>query len=170
MIDGHSDPNTSDDYRDAISALFTLSSTAKFALKRAGVVDYGVMPLESLWWVPGAPTLEAEDKSSLSWTAMMMQPDEVTPDVLADAVAQAAKKAPAAAVEAVRLERFAEGRAAQVMHIGPYSAEGPTIAVLHAFIADNGCEPAGKHHEIYLRDPRRAAPERLKTVVRQPVR
>jgi hypothetical protein len=169
MIDGHGDPDTSGEYRDAVSALFSVSYAARFALKRAGVIDFGVMPLEGLWWAADMSAFSSGDKSAWEWTMLIMQPDEVTADVLADAKVRAAAKAPAAALERLRLERFAEGLAAQVLHLGPYSAEGPVIASLHAFIAGQGRELAGKHHEIYLGDPSRTAPERLKTIIRQPV-
>lgn len=170
MIDGHGDPNTSAQYRDAVSALFSVSYAARFALKRAGVIDYGVMPLEGLWWVPDMATFSTEDKSAWDWTMMIMQPDEVTEAALADAKVAAAAKRSLPALDGLRLERFAEGLAAQVLHVGPYSAEGPTITALHEFIAQQGRELAGKHHEIYLGDPARAAPEKLKTVIRQPMR
>lgn len=169
MVDGHGDPNVSAEYRDAVSALFAVSYAARFALKRAGVLDYGVMPLEGLWWVPDMSTFSIEDKSAWDWTAMILQPDEVTDEVLAEAKASAAARKSLPGLDLLRLERFEEGPAAQVLHIGPYSAEGPTIAALHAFIADHGYERAGKHHEIYLGDPRRTPPQRLKTIVRQPV-
>lgn len=170
MVDGHGDPNVSVEYRDAVSALFAVSYAARFALKHAGVLDYGVMPLEGLWWVPDMSEFTTEDKSAWDWTAMIMQPDEVTDEVLADAKAGVAAKRSLPALGRLRLERFAEGRAVQVLHVGPYSAEGPTIAALHAYIADRGLERGGKHHEIYLSDPRRSAPDRMKTVIRQPVR
>lgn len=169
MIDGHGDPNTSDDYRDAIVTLFSIAYTLKFALKRApGGFDYGVMPLEGLWWDTRVDVVSA-DKSSWSWTAMIMQPDEITGEMLADAVLSAGRKRPVPAADKLRLERFREGLSAQVMYIGPYSDELPTIQALHAFIARRGYEPSGKHHEIYLGDPRRAAPEKLRTIIRQPV-
>jgi len=170
MIDGHGDPNTSGEYRDAVSALFSVSYAARFALKRAGVIDFGVMPLEGLWWAGDMSAFSSGDKSAWDWTMVIMQPDEVTADVLADAKARAAAKVPATALGRLRLERFAEGLAAQVLHVGPYSAEGPTIARLHGFIAEQGRGLAGKHHEIYLGDPRRLAPEKLKTIIRQPMR
>ena len=170
MVDGRGDPNVSVEYRDAVSALFTVSYTARFALKRAGVLDYGVMPLEGLWWGPGDSSFSTADRSAWEWTAMILQPDELTDEVLADAKASAAAKRALPALGRLRLDRFAEGHAAQVLHVGPYSAEEPTIAALHAFIAAQGLEPTGKHHEIYLGDPRRSAPEKLKTVIRQPVR
>ena len=169
MVDGHGDPNTSAQYRDAVSALFSVAYSARFALKRAGVIDYGVMPLEGLWWVPDMATFSTEDKSAWDWTMMIMQPDEVTEAVLADAKASAAAKQSLPALDRLRLVRFAEGLAAQVLHVGPYSAEGPTIASLHEFIVEQGRELAGKHHEIYLGDPARSAPEKLRTIIRQPM-
>jgi len=131
--------------------------------------DYAVMPLEGLWWVPDMSMFTLEDKSAWDWTILMMQPDQVTLEIVEEAKAKTAKKNPSDAVTRVRLERFAEGRAAQVMHVGPYSAEGPTIERLHSFIAEQGYVRAGKHHEVYLSDPRRAAPEKMKTIIRQPV-
>jgi hypothetical protein len=170
MIDGHGDPNTSGEYRDAVSALFSVSYAARFALKRAGVIDFEVMPLEGLWWASDMAAFSVDDKPAWDWTMLIMQPDEVTAGVLADAKVRAAAKVPVTALERLRLERYAEGLAAQVLHVGPYSAEGPTIASLHAFIAEQGRELVGKHHEIYLGDPRRSAPEKLKTIIRQPMR
>lgn len=169
MVDGRGDPNESESFQEAVSALFTLSYTAKFALKGSGVIDYGVMPLEGLWWGPDMSRFSIEQKDEWSWTAMIRQPEELTRVVLARAKTEAAKKSPAG-LDRVRLERFKEGLAAQVLHLGPYSGEGPTIERLHAFIAEQGYALAGKHHEIYLGDPRRAAPEKLKTIIRQPVR
>ena len=127
------------------------------------------MPLEGLWWTPDMATFSTDDKSQWDWTMMIVVPEPVTAEVVEDARASAARKHPLASLDRVRLERFAEGRCAQVLYVGPYSAEGPTIAALHAFIAANGCALSGKHHEIYLGDPRRAAPDKLRTIVRQPV-
>jgi hypothetical protein len=170
MIDGSGDPNTSQDYRDAVEALFAVSYGLKFAIKRSpDGVDYGVMPLEGLWWVDDMSSFTTADKSDWHWTAMIMQPDEVTVDLFEETVDAAAARKSLPAAAKLRLERFREGRAAQVLYFGPYSDEGPTIERLHAFIADQGCERAGKHHEIYLNDARRTAPDRLKTVLRQPV-
>jgi hypothetical protein len=153
MIDGHGDPNVAPEYRGAMQALCAVAYAVRFALKRAPVgLDFGVMPLESLWWVPDMAAFTIDDKSNWDWTAMIMQPDQVTQETFDAARATAAKKKSSLeAIERVRLERFTEGRAAQVLHIGPYAAEGPTIARLHAFIADQGYERAGKHHEIYWR-------------------
>lgn len=169
MIDGHGDPNTSAEYRDAVSALFSVSYAARFALKGHDVLDYSVMPLEGLWWTGDMSTFSVDDKSAWDWTAMILQPNEVTADVLVAATAKAAAKVPASALDRLRLESVTEGLAAQVLHLGPYSAEGPTIAALHEFIADQGHSLTGKHHEIYLGDPRRSAPEKLKTIIRQPM-
>ena len=170
MIDGHGDPNVSAEYRQAVEALYSVSYALKFALKRGPrQLDYRVMPLEGLWWVPDMSRFSIERKSDWDWTAMIRQPDEVDEALVGESVHTARRKKELPAADLLRLERFDEGPAAQVMHVGPYAAEGPTIARLHAFIAEQGCRRAGKHHEIYLSDPRRAAPEKLKTILRQPV-
>jgi hypothetical protein len=170
MIDGHGDPNTSPIYSEAIEALYTLSYTAKFALKRSPAgIDFGVMPLEGLWWASDMASFKAAKKSDWDWTAMIMQPEPVTQAVFADALVSARSKKQLAAFDLLRLESFAEGLSAQMMYVGPYAEEGPTIERLHAFIAEQGYELAGKHHEIYLSDPRRCAPEKLKTIIRQPM-
>jgi hypothetical protein len=170
MVDGEGDPNVSQDYRDAVQALFAVSYAVKFAVKRApGGIDYRVMPLEGLWWVDDMSRFTTDDKASWKWTVLIAQPDLVTDELVQQAVAAAAAKRPLPAAGRVRLERFCEGRAAQVLHRGPYSAEGPTIERLHGFIAEQGLRLRGKHHEIYLTDSTRTAPERLKTVIRQPV-
>jgi hypothetical protein len=170
MIDGHGDPNTAPEYTVAVEALYTVAYAAKFAVKRApDGIDYGVMPLEGLWWTPDMSKFTTQDKSAWDWTMMIMQPDQVTTVVFEDARTKATKKKSLDAISRVRLERFTEGLAAQIRHVGPYDAEGPTIERLHAFIAEQGYERAGKHHEIYLSDPRRAAPEKMKTILRQPV-
>jgi hypothetical protein len=169
MVDGHGDPNLSQDYRDAVQALFGVSYAAKFAVKRAAGIDYRVMPLEGLWWADDMSAFAISDKTGWKWTALIVQPELVTAELVEQAVATATAKRPLPAVGRVRLERFSEGRAAQVLHLGPFSAEGPTIERLHSFIAQQGLTRRGKHHEIYLSDPSRTAPARLKTVIRQPV-
>ena len=151
MADGSGSPNGNRAFGDAVGALYTVSYTVRFALKRAGVLDYTVMPLEALY-----------DLAPWRWTLMIMQPDQVKPAVFEQACARTDV--------AVRLERLDEGLSAQVMHIGPYSAEAPTVERLHAFIAAEGYAPHGRHHEVYISDPRRTAPEYLKTIIRQPVR
>jgi hypothetical protein len=170
MMDGHGDPNTAVEYRQAVEALYAISYAAKFLVKGApDGVDYGVLPLEGLWWTADMSKFSAEDKSAWDWTMMIMQPDVVTAEIFERALAKTAKKG-LAALGRLRLERFAEGGSAQIMHVGPYATEQPTIQRLHAFIiAEQGLHLRGKHHEIYLSDPRRTAPEKMKTIIRQPV-
>ena len=172
MIDGQGDPNTSQAYRDAIEVLYALSYTLKFALKKDEGVQYRVGPLEGLWWADQMTDFSVERKDGWKWTMMIGQPDGVTPERFAHARAEVARKKGLPALELVRHCAFEEGLCAQVLHLGPFSAEGPTIAKLHAFIRTNGFVFDGqhqKHHEIYLSDPRRSAPEKWRTVLRQPV-
>jgi hypothetical protein len=170
MVDGHGDPNISPGYREAVEALYSVSYTLKFAIKRSPrQLDYRVLPLEGLWWVADMSRFSTGHKDDWDWTAMIRQPEEIDRALLEEAVGMATARRQLPAAERLRLERFAEGLAAQVLHLGPYATEGPTIERLHSFIAERGYAPSGKHHEIYLSDPRRAAPERLKTVVRQPI-
>ena len=168
MVDGAGDPNTTTAFQDAIQALFPLSYGIHFALKKAGI-ESRVRPLEALWWADGKGDFLEIGQGLWRWRAMMQQPDEITAELLEKVRAEAQRKKPNPSLAKVRLETFDEGLAAQVMHIGPYSAEKPTIERLRAFIAEQGFRPRGKHHEIYIGDPRRSAPEKLKTVVRQPV-
>jgi hypothetical protein len=170
MIDGHGDPNTAAGYAAAVQALYSIAYTIRFGLKRRPEpVDAPVMPLEGLWWTPDLATFSTDDKSAWDWTLLIAVPGLVTADVVDAARAAASRKHPGAPLDAVRLEPFAEGQCAQVLHIGPYRDEGPTVAALHAFVAEHGYALAGKHHEIYLGDPRRSAPDKLRTIVRQPV-
>jgi hypothetical protein len=168
MIDGHGDPNTSPAYAEAVQALYSIAYTIRFALRR-NAVDVRVMPLEGQWWTADMRTFSTDDKAQWDWTMMIVVPPQATDRVVEEARAAAARKHPSASLDRVRLERFTEGRCAQVLHVGPYSGEGSTVAELHAFIAAHGCALTGKHHEIYLGDPRRAAPEKLRTILRQPV-
>jgi hypothetical protein len=170
MVDGHGDPNVSPAYASAVEALYSVSYTLKFTLKRGPrQLDHRVMPLEGLWWVPDMSTFSTAAKADWDWTLMIRQLDEVDQGLLTAAVQEVSGKKALPAAPQLRLERFREGLAAQVMHIGPYAAEGPTIQRLHAFIGEHGYELSGKHHEIYLGDPRRAAPDKLRTILRQPV-
>jgi hypothetical protein len=169
MLDGQGDPNGSEEYMDAIQALYSVSYGLKFALKREAGLDYTVMPLEGLWWPGEGTAFNFEDKGTWKWTAMIVQPPEVTPELVRRVAAEAWKKHQLVGLWKLRLGTFQEGLAAQTMHVGPYAAERPTIERLHAFIEAEGYVLRGKHHEIYLGDPRRTAPERLKTVIRQPV-
>ena len=167
MIDGHGDPNGSEDYASAIGALYSLAYGGRFAVKRAGVTPAKVMPLETLWSAP-EEGFAAADKSGWDWTAFIVIPESVTDEIL-DEVRPAAIAKAGDAAEQVRVETLDEGRCAQVMHTGPWSEEAPTIEALHRFIAEQGMQPRGRHHEVYLGDPRRTAPERLRTIIRQPV-
>ncbi len=171
MLDGSGDPNTSPEYQEAIQALYGLSYGLKFALKKGPAgLDYAVMPLEGLWWAGDMATFTSGPRDDWRWTMMIAQPEAVTPEFFQQVRDEAVRKKGLAALAKVRLEAFHEGLSAQIMHVGPFSAEGPTIQRLHQFIAEQGYAPAGKHHEIYLSDPRRSAPEKMKTVIRQPVR
>ncbi len=170
-VDGCGNPNSAPAYQEAMEALYSLSYTLKFMHKqRPNGTDYTVMPLEGLWWVPNMAEFSLENKDAWQWTALIVQPDFVTADDLQLAIQQLQRKGKDPAVlERARLERVEEGLAVQIMHLGPYADEAPTIARLHAFIAEQGFLLSGKHHEIYLGDPRRTAPEKLKTIIRQPM-
>ncbi len=170
MLDGAGDPNVSPEYQQAMQALFALSYTLKFRLKKGAGMDYVVMPLEGLWWTDDPSQFSMTNKDIWKWTAMIMQPDYVTPELFEQVLAETRRKKNLPALGRVRFEAYHEGLSVQIMHIGPYAAEEPTIARLHRFIRENGYEFNGKHHEIYLSDPRRTAPEKLRTVVRQPIR
>ncbi|UCG37006.1 MAG: GyrI-like domain-containing protein, partial [Candidatus Bathyarchaeota archaeon] len=161
MIDGSGDPNTAQEYKDAVEALFAVSYALKFSVKKEKGVDYGVLPLEGLWWTDDMTQFSIENKEAWKWTSMIMQPEYVTEDLVSKALEQVEKKKNPPALPKIRFESFHEGLSAQIMHIGPYSAEGPTIERLHNFIKENGYELKGKHHEIYLSDPRRSAPEKM---------
>lgn len=169
MIDGKGDPNRVPAYAQAIEALYSVAFTAKFMMKLGPKkIDFRVMPLEGLWWADDMSDFAAAKRDRWKWTAMMAVPAAVTAKVLAEAKAKAAERKSLPALPLLRLEVFREGRAAQTMFVGPWSEEGPTIAALHRFIEESGHRLAGKHHEIYLSDPRRTTPAKLRTIVRQP--
>jgi len=169
MIDGEGDPNTSKEYAAAIEALYPVSYTLKFMVKKGGMeIDYGVMPLEGLWWADDMESFSAGDKSKWKWTMMIMQPGFITGEMVEEAINTVEKKKNPAALSLMRFEEFDEGKCAQILHIGPSSEEGPTIEKVHNFI-DARSIKRGKHHEIYLSDIRRAAPAKWKTLIRQPM-
>ncbi len=169
MIDGQGDPNTAPAYVAAVQALYGLAYALKFRVKHGDpAADYTVMPLEGLWWADDMRTFSVERKADWRWTMLILQPEAVTPALFADTAVAVAQKKALPALSQVRLERYHEGPAAQIMHLGPYAAEGPTVAALHAAISAGGHTLSGKHHEIYLKDPRKSAPAKLQTVVRQP--
>jgi hypothetical protein len=170
MIDGEGDPNTSKSFSDVIETLYPLSYALKFMVKKGKMgIDYGVLPLEALWWADDMATFVTGNKDAWKWTVMIMQPEFITHAMVEEATKEVQRKKKPASLPLVRFETFKEGKAAQIMHIGPFSDEGPTIEKVHSFIENNGSQRSGKHHEIYLSDIRRAAPETWKTIVRQPM-
>jgi hypothetical protein len=169
MIDGAGDPNTAAEYSEAVTALYAVAYRVKFISKGASGRDHVVMPLEGLWWADDMSRFIQDDKSDWKWRMLIAQPDHVTPDLVAQAIDEAVTKKKMATAQGVLFDRWREGRAAQVLHFGAYADEAPTIARLHAFISDEGLAMRGLHHEIYLNDPSRVAPEKLKTIIRQPV-
>jgi len=171
MVDGHGDPNTAQEYTDALEALYAVAYKVKFASKRALDQDYVVPPLEGLWWAEDMTTFVSRDKNAWDWTMMIMQPEWIDGQMVEEAVQQVAKSKDLPALSKLRLTNYQEGLSVQILHIGSYDDEAPTLARLHnEFLPENGLTEAGKHHEIYLSDPRRTAPEKLKTVLRQPVK
>ena len=168
MIDGKGDPNTAKEYADAIQALYPVAYTIKFAVKKASGFDFGVLPLEGLWWSDDMNDFMTGKKDNWKWTAMIMQPEVVTKEIFEKAVADVKAKKKPTSIDKIRFESLDEGRSGQIMHVGPYSAEGPNIAKIHEYIRSKGGQFSGKHHEIYLSDPRKASPEKMRTVIRQP--
>jgi hypothetical protein len=168
LINGEGAP-TSPQYSEAIEALFSVAYTLKFTIKKNKGIDYAVMPLEGLWWVDDMTKFSPDRKEEWKWTAMIMQPEYVSSDGVKVAVEQVKKKKNPTALTKVRFERFKEGPAAQIMYVGPFSAEGPTINKIHAYIQNSGHALSGKHHEIYLNNPATTASEKLKTIIRQPL-
>lgn len=171
MVDGHGDPNTAPAYTDAVASLYPLAYALKFLSKVELGRDYTVMPLEGLWWAQDMDAFTtARDKSRWDWTLMVLTPDWLTADHVATAQETVVRKGGAPRLDDVRLERLDEGRCVQTLHVGPYDAEGPVLAALHdEFLPAHGLRRTGKHHEVYLGDARRTAPERLRTILRQPV-
>ncbi len=174
MVDGRIEPGmepaTSAAFQDALGALYGVSYTLKFMskLREDDPVDFTVMALEGLWWTDPRE-FDMTKKDEWKWTAMMMQPEHITEAMFKKAVQEVGKKKDNPALTKIRFQRFHEGLCMQIMHIGPYADEPETIAKMHAFAQEHGYRLRGKHHEIYLGDPRRSKPERLKTVLRQPV-
>jgi hypothetical protein len=169
MIDGEGDPNKSQLFQDATQALYTAAYTLKFMIKKEEGVDYPVIALEGLWWMEDMSQFSMENRTAWKWTLMILQPAIVTKAVFKKAMKQAMEKKELAALANIRLEPYAEGLSVQIMHVGPYAEEGPTVRKLHAAAREHGCQLRGKHHEIYLGDPRKTKPEKLKTVIRQPI-
>jgi hypothetical protein len=168
LINGEGAP-TSPQYREAVEALFSVAYTLKFTVKKSKGIDYAVMPLEGLWWVDDMTNFSVDRKEEWKWIAMIMQPEYVTSDDVKVAIDQVKKKKNPSALPKVRFESFKEGPAAQIMYVGPFSAEGATITKIHSYIQNSGHKLSGKHHEIYLNNPATTAPEKLKTIIRQPM-
>ena len=169
LVNGEGAP-TSSQYSEAIEALFNVSYTLKFMIKKSASIDFSVMPLEGLWGVNDMTKFSSDRKDEWKWTAMIMQPKYVTANDVKLALEQVKKKKNLPALSKVLYENFNEGPAAQILYVGPFSAEGPTITKIHAYIQNNGHVLSGKHHEIYLNNPATTAPEKLKTVIRQPMK
>ncbi len=185
MIDGRGDPNTAQEYQDAIEALYAVAYKIKFISKKTLGKDYVVPPLEGLW---GSPEMvhslesikdekgwleqfKASNRDAWQWTMMIMQPDWITQEMFSQAFEEVRKSKNPIALDKLRLESYQEGLSVQILHIGPYADEGPILAKLHTkFLPENGYMEAGQHHEIYLSDPRKTAPEKLKTILRQPMK
>jgi hypothetical protein len=172
MVDGHGDPNTAPEYQEALEALYAVAYKLKFMSKGELGKDYVVPPLEGLWWAEDMEAFTSRrDKSAWDWTMMIMQPAWISQEMFQAAMALVKKQKDLPTLSKLRLETYSEGLCVQILHIGSYDDEGPTLARMHdEFIPQNGYEMAGKHHEMYLSDVRKVAPEKLKTVLRQPVR
>lgn len=169
-IDGVGNPNTSQEFKDAVEALYALSYSIKFMVKKSEMaVDYGVMPLEGQWYMDDMSQFTVENKDNWKWTIMIMQPEVVTKSIIDKAIKDVKVKKKLPALDKIRFEEFTDGLSAQIMHIGPYSEEQPTIDKLHEHIKDNGFKLTGKHREIYLSDVNKTDPEKLRTVIRQPI-
>ena len=169
MVDGRGVPG-SETYTQAVEALYSVSYTLKFMIKRGeSEIDYGVLPLEGLWWAEDMSDFVNDNKENWIWTMMIMQPNLITGAMVQSAIDEVKLKKKLPGIDKLRFDSFTEGRCAQTLHIGPFSEEGPTIERVHSFIDEQGNELTGKHHEIYLTDIRRAAPENWKTVIRQPM-
>ncbi|MEO7348801.1 MAG: GyrI-like domain-containing protein [Terrimesophilobacter sp.] len=169
-IDGHGDPNTSQSYSDAVEALYSVAYALKFDSKKNLERDFAVGPLEGTWRADDLTAFATRDKNAWSWTMMISQPEWITQALFEAAVETNSAKRNLPALPLVKLIELSEGAAVHIMHIGPYDDEGPILDKLHhEYLPANGLVPTLDHHEIYLSDPRRTAPEKLKTILRQPV-
>ncbi len=170
MIDGEGSPEGMA-FQDAIGALYSTAYTNKFRLKKDGRDDFVVPPLEALWWADDESAFEENRRDEWQWTLMVILPDHVAEEDVAGSLAELDKNGKStAAHRRIRAEPLDEGQAVQCLHIGPYDSMGGAISTMQAFAESNGLKLAGKHHDVYLSDPRRTAPEKLKTVLRRPIR
>jgi hypothetical protein len=172
MVDGHGDPNTAPAYAQAVEALYALAYRLKFISKVELERDYVVPPLEGLWWAEDHRSFTTGlDKGKWDWTMISLVPAWISPELYQRALDELRRKQALPGLATIRMERYEEGLAAQILHIGSYADEAPVLARLHQeWIPQHGYVESGKHHEIYLSDPRRVAAAKLRTVLRQPVR
>ena len=170
-VDGSGDPNTSPEYAEAVEALFSVGYAVKFRSKKALGRDFVVGPLEGLWRAEDPAAFVTRDKASWSWTMLIAQPEWIDEALVTEAVATVRAKGEKAALDRLRVDRLHEGRSVQILHVGSYDDEAPTLARLHdEWMPQHGLTFNGDHHEIYLSDARRTAPAKLRTILRQPVR
>jgi hypothetical protein len=171
MVDGKGDPNTAKDYSDAVEALYSVAYAIKFISKKELEKDYGVAPLEGLWSSSDPSIFDNAQKDQYQWTMMIMQPAWITKAVAAEAVAATTAKKQLPALSKLRFERYDEGRSLQLLHVGSYDDEAPKLKYLNTeYMPEQNLTFNGRHHEIYLSDPRKTATAKLKTILRQPVR
>lgn len=170
MIDGHGDPNTSELFSQSIETLYPVAYTLKFMSKNDLGRDYVVPPLEGLWWADDMSVFTtARDKSAWDWTLMLMVPDWIDEAMVEVAIATAREKQPPR-IDDLRFETLSEGQCVQTLHVGTFDDEAAILDQLHnEFVPNNGLQLTGQHHEIYLSDFRKTAPEKLRTILRQPV-
>ncbi|HEX8496191.1 MAG TPA: GyrI-like domain-containing protein [Actinomycetales bacterium] len=167
-VDGHGDPNTNDDYADAVRSLFATSYAAKFLSKRVLGRDFVVLPLEGLWTADDLTAFERRAKGEWSWTMLIRQPDWIDAALVDRALDTVRTKG--SLLRELELRTLDEGLCVQTLHVGSYDDEAPVLRALHhEHLPAHGLRPTGRHHEIYLSDPRRVAADRLRTVLRQPV-
>jgi hypothetical protein len=167
MVDGAGEPG-GESFQQAMGALYNIAYTMKFRSKRRLKKDYDMMAPEGLWWMKGKK-IDMTRKDNWLWTLMILVPHFVTPKMFSEAVAEVRSKKNPPGLDRARLETLDEGTSVQTMHVGPYSTEPESIVKMDAYAKEHGYKMVGKHHEIYLGDPRRAAPSKLKTVLRHPV-
>ena len=168
---GYGNPNNSAFFQKTMSTLYSIAYTIKFMLKKTDTSHYTVMPLEGLWWTDEISTFSLEKKEEWKWKVFIVQPEFITREIFDCGIKELLKKKKEDVdTSLLSFDSFEEGLCAQILHIGPYAQEEPTVKKLHEFISLEGYEMTGLHHEVYLGDPRRAAPEKLKTLIRQPVR
>lgn len=168
-ISGKGEPGGSA-FRNAIGALYAVAFTIKMTRKFAGLQDYAVCKLEAQWWADGKDDFSKVPKTRWCWNLLIRTPEFVREADLEKAVAAILEKGKTAPIKEVRLESFVEGQCVQMLHVGPYDREHETIGLMRTHAEKTGLQFHGRHHEIYISDPRRVPAERLKTILRQPVR